>query len=360
MTMSEPNGCREDFCCPSCGTSQQRSDLCVNCGLVFEKYFRREQQRAAGIELLQSSPAGPSSAPRALRIAVLAILLAALGAILYHRLSDDSAVTGATVSGAPIPEHDDPNLARSYEPYPGTVIIRHDLSFMDWPHFAGATRLDAMGLDQIAAYRKAQIKRYAQLGLFRQGYDPLVPPHNQIYGQITPGTPWITTVPYYIANPYILLSLTHDNQVAPFTVFLDNVELVYAAGKISEVHTGRNGTIWKEFLASDQQKPNVVQIIMVNAWDAGFYHVHLVENQSENVVPATSPDNIGKALYSQSSFYHVGQHGKNNISPYDGRGCITLRDIAAPTKLVFHLWRKKPSSAAVKPDLVYEMRFVPE
>jgi hypothetical protein len=101
-----------------------------------------------------------------------------------------------------------------------------------------------------------------------------------------------------------------------------------------------NGTIWKEFLIHTSGNSNIMQVTMVNAWDAGFFFVHLVEDQSVNIVPATAPDNIGRTLYSQSSFYHVGQHQKNNISPYDAKGCITLGDVDNPTKLLFYLWRK--------------------
>jgi hypothetical protein len=134
--------------------------------------------------------------------------------------------------------------------------------------------------------------------------------------------------------------LSHANYVAPFTMFLDNFEITYSDGKITETHAGMNGTIWKEFLIHTSGNSNIMQVTMVNAWDAGFFFVHLVEDQSVNIVPATAPDNIGRTLYSQSSFYHVGQHQKNNISPYDAKGCITLGDVDSPTKLLFYLWRK--------------------
>ncbi len=360
MNLPESMQTRETFSCPKCRTSQERGDQCVRCGLIFEKYYRMEQERAAAIALGTASVQARKPSVSIRSIAILSVLLLILSTLIYKRFINDTVATGNTGSGATIPEKSDPNLTHPYIPYPGTVTITHDRSFMDPLRFDVPTLLDGMDLEQIAAYRQEKVKSYSQLNFFHQGYDPLKPPHDKIYARITPGTPWITTVPYYIANPYILLSLTHDNQVAPFTVILDDFEITYSAGKITESRTGLNGTIWKEFLQSAPSKPNVVQLIMVNAWDAGFYHVLLVESQCENIVPATAPDNIGKALYSQSSFFHVGQHGKNNISPYDARGCITLKDITAPTRLVFHLWRKKPSDIEAKPDLIYEMLFVPE
>lgn len=254
-----------------------------------------------------------------------------------------------------LPEQEDPNLIHTYIPYDGTVVIEHDRSFMEPCRFDGPTQLDNMDLEQIATFRKEKVQRYAQLNFFHEGYDPFEPPHNKIYGQITPMVDWLTTVPYYIANPYILLSLTHANYVAPFTVFLDDVNIVYENGKIIETHTGKNGAMWHKFLESRQ---GALSVVMVNAWDAGFYYIHLAEGLSNNVVPATAPDNVGRALFTQSFFYHVGP-GKNNLSPDDKRSYITLQNNSSPTKLVFYLWRNKPPSVEATPDLIYEMIFTP-
>jgi len=284
------------------------------------------------------------------------ILLLVLAAVICWQVYKLFLVTDVAKIRPALSEKDDPNLTHNYIPYAGTVVISHDRSFMEPDRFDGPTQLDTMDLEQIAAFRKAKVQEYAQLNFFHQGYDPFKPPHNKIYGQITPKVGWVTTVPYYIANPYILLSLTHANYVAPFTVFLDDIDIVYANGRITETHTGTNGAMWHEFLDSRQ---GAIAVTMVNAWDAGFYYVHLVESLSENIVPATAPDNVGRTLYSQSSFYHVGQHQKNNISPYDARGCITLQNNGSPTKLVFYLWRKRPPSVEAKPDLIYEMIFQP-
>jgi hypothetical protein len=295
---------------------------------------------------------------------ILAVLLLALAAVLCWRAYKSYVVTKPAEISPALPiitssqEQDDPNLTHTYIPYIGTVVIEHDRSFMDPDRHDfddSPTQLDTMDLEQIAAFRKDKVQQYAQLNFFHEGYDPFKPPHNKIYGQITPKVGWVAVVPYYIANPYILLSLTHANYVAPFTAFLDDVDIVYANGRITETHTGTNGALWHAFLDSKQ---GAIAVIMVNAWDAGFYYIHLVEGLSENIVPATAPDNVGRALYSQSSFYHVGP-GKNNISPYDARGCITLQNNGSPTKLVFHLWRKRPSSVEATPDLIYEMIFKP-
>ncbi len=326
------------FRCPKCQADQERGELCNQCGLIFEKYLRAEEERAARI-VLQDTITHPHPGPSKRSFGILVALLIVLSSVICWRIHQNSGMSGTAENPDTPSEKNDPNLLHNYVPYSGTVVIKHDRDFMTEEQFNGPTLLDAMDMEQIAAYRKEKVLKYAQLNFFHQGYDPFKPPHNKIYGQITPKVSWITTVPYYIANPYLLLSLTHDNAVAPFTVFLDDFEITYSDGKLTETHTGKNGMLWKEFVLSAPSKQNVVQVIMANAWDAGFYYVHLVESQSENVVPATTPDNIGRTFFSQSSFYHVGQHQKNNISPYDARGCITLKDVGSPTRLVFHLWR---------------------
>lgn len=257
---------------------------------------------------------------------------------------------------APAPQKVAPLPVYSGPPFSGTQIIQHDRSFMTSGEFDGPTQLDAMTHAQIASYRKEKVRQYETLNLFPPGYEPFRSSHNKIYGQITPRVAWVTTVPYYVANPYILLSLTHAGYVAPFTVFLNDVDILYSNGKITETHRGRNFAQWKSFLA---HRPGSIAVTMTNAWDAGFYFIHLVEQRSENVMPATAPSNVGKSFYTQSGFYHVGQHHKNNLSPDDRRGHITLRDSRAPTKLVFLLWRSQPVSLESKPDLVYEMVFSP-
>ena len=332
----------ELFSCPKCQTEQQRGGQCVSCGLIFGKHFRAEEERAAQTNL--QVPAAPvSQSGGKSNLALLVILVLVLGAVIWWRFSMHQETPTLSENGVTISPKDDPNQLHTFVPYAGTVAIKHDRSFMNTNQFDGPTVLDAMDLEQIAAYRKEKVRQYAQLNFFHPGYDPLKPPHNKIYSQITPKTPWVTVVPYYIANPYILISITHDNLVAPFTVFLDDADIVYSNGKITETHSGQNAKMWQEFLASRPTNQNIINITMANAWDAGFYHVHLVESQSENVEPSSDPNNIGKTFYSQSSFYHVGQHQKNNISPYDARCRITLKDISNPTRLVFHLWRKKPT-----------------
>lgn len=349
----------DSFSCPKCQTIQEYDEQCCVCGLIFEKYFRAQERRAAEVGQPDSVSHIPASPRSKHAVGILVVLVLILISVLYWQFGKSYGKQNVADNGATLSEQNDPNQTYAYTPFAGTVAITHDRAFMEDNRFDGPTVLDNMDLEQIGAYRKEKVQKYAQLGFFHPGYDPLKSPHAKIYGQITPKTAWVTVVPYYITNPYILLSLTHDGKVAPFTAFLDQVDIVYSSGKITETHTGLNGSIWREFLASDTEKQGIVNLIMVNAWDAGFYYAHLVERLSENVESASAADNIGNTVISQSSFFHVGQHHKNNLSPYDARCRITLKDINSSTRLVFYLWRKKPQSVTAPPDLVYEMSFVP-
>ncbi len=355
MSVPEQNTATcEVFRCQKCNTEQPQREVCTSCGVIFEKYYRALEKRSVQADFMAAAPTHEARTRG--KAVILAVLVLVLGSLIWWRLRPQPEAPALTDNGATVSSQNDPNLLHQFVPYVGTVIIKHDRSFMNIKQFEGPTVLDDMGLEQIAAYRKEKVQQYAQLNFFHPGYGPLKPPHNKIYNQISPKIPWVPIVPYYIANPYILLSVTHDGMVAPFGVFLNDVDIVYSAGKITETYAGENAKMWKEFLASDTEKPNVINITMANAWDAGFYYLHLVETQSENVVPATEPDNIGKSTASQSSFYHVGKYQQNNKSPYDARFRITLKDINNPTRLVFKLWRYKPPTVTTTPDLIYEIR----
>jgi len=221
------------------------------------------------------------------------------------------------------------------------------------------TSLDRMDFNQLSAFRKEKVQKYAQLNLFPKDYDPLKSPHNRIYGGITPKNPWIGPVLYHLSNPYILIILSRDNDVTPLNLVCSEVKIVRSGNKITESHIGRNALCWFDGVFSSTNSPGVVNVTMVNAWDAGFHYINLAENQCTNINPSPSNNNIGKIAFSQSSFYHLGPHKRNNISPYDPRARITLNQKNKPTRLLFNLWRKLPASLTEKPDLVYEVNVNP-
>jgi hypothetical protein len=60
-----------------------------------------------------------------------------------------------------------------------------------------------------------------------------------------------------------------------------------------------------------------------------------------------------RSIYSGHEFYHVGHLKKNNISSYDVRATIRLREKNANTAIYVKLWKNRPSSMSVKEDLAY-------
>jgi hypothetical protein len=66
-----------------------------------------------------------------------------------------------------------------------------------------------------------------------------------------------------------------------------------------------------------------------------------------------------KSIYSGHEFYHVGHLKKNNISPYDVRATIRLREKNSRTVLYVKLWKSRPSPMSVKEDFAYVFKMEP-
>jgi len=250
----------------------------------------------------------------------------------------------------------DPNRHFRFVRFRGVVGLPQDLSAnLD----EGRTALDGMTRDEIAQYRIAKVRRFAQLGFFHPGYHPLARPHSKIYGPITSRERWLPVTPYYIANPYLPIVMAAAGHVTPLNMICQGAEITYHDGTITEAHQGSDAGCWLDALYRFPDHPGTIGVVMVNAWDAGFYYVHLDRARSENIQPSGDPANVVNGLFSQSSFFHVGRYGKNNISPEDRNGWIVLKDRNSRTRIRFKLWRKPPRSVEQAADLVYEAAVLP-
>jgi hypothetical protein len=251
-------------------------------------------------------------------------------------------------------EPDDANSRYAFKIIPGTAHIERDLQAISFSG-TGPTALDGMDRSQLTAFRLEKIEKYRQLGFFRPGYSPFTAPHNRIYGPITPGASWLYSVPYYIANPYLLLVLVPANHVTPIDLSIPEVDIRYQNGTLRETIRGDSARAWFQAVYSSD-RPGLIRIVMVNAWDAGFRYIHLDPLRSRNIKPGDRLDHVTRTWHSQSSIFHVGRYKKNNLSPEDHRAWVELLKRDKPTRLFVKLWHAQPADVGDKADLIFVFR----
>lgn len=279
------------------------------------------------------------------------VLLAALGAVLAIALwvRRETAPTSPT-GAAPAVE----GPAQTFHPSAESLTFHHNVSGATVDP-QGRTALDGLDLKDVASFRQARVRDHQDLALFPRLYDPLQGPSRRIYASITPGMKWLGPTPYYVANPYVLIVMTCANHVTPLNLFCPEVSFRYTHRRIEEIHNGPSARCWLDRLFDPPyaDNPGLARVVMVNAYDAGLHYAHVDLGQSENVGADSSPENIVNALFDQSSFFHVGSHAANNISPEDRKGWIRLQDRGAPTRIHVKLWTGRPPSPASPADMVY-------
>jgi hypothetical protein len=189
-----------------------------------------------------------------------------------------------------------------------------------------------------------------------------VGPARGIWQQITPGAAWLPPAAYYVANPYHLVVLTCANHVTPLALFCPDAELRYAGGAFTEVYTGSGARCWLDrvFDPDYADHAGTIRVVMVNAYDASFRFAHVDLAASANVEAGVGAGNVGRDVYSQPSFFHVGRYGKNNLSPEDRNGWLVVRDREAATRVVVKLWRERPATPAQAAPLRYTVSIEPE
>lgn len=273
---------------------------------------------------------------------LLTVLLLVLAAIFLFQVLPPSTATQAA---------DDANSRYHFKPFRGKVAIERDMQAV--ARFGiGPTALDGMGREQYTAFRLQKIKKYRQLGFFRPGYTPFAPPHSEIHGHMTPGADWLYSVPYYIANPYLLIILVPARHVTPLDMHVDKVNILYQNGVLHETVLGTSARQW--FAAAySSEKAGVIRLIMVNAWDAGFHCIHLDPAFSCNIKISSNEDNVTRSWHSRHCVFHMGRYGKNNLSPEDKQGWVELQERDVRTRLHVKLWRAKPAAVSDPADLLF-------
>jgi hypothetical protein len=280
---------------------------------------------------------------------LLAVSLILLGTVLYFQRPRASNFVNAEKE-TPI---SDDNAKYPFKAFSGSVEITRDLAAVSVSG-EGPTALDGMNFEQLTKFRLEHVEKYRQLGFFHPGYDPFSPPHNQIYRNITPGAPWLYSVPYYLANPYLLIVLVAANHVTPIDIYVPELSIKYDNGIISETIRGTSAQAWFAFVNSSRADyPGQIRPIMVNAWDAGFYYIFLDRQRSRNIKLNEIPEHLSQAPYSLSGFFHVGKYKKNNLSPESRNSWVELSEKNKPAYLYFKLWRKKPAEVSDRADLIF-------
>ena len=258
------------------------------------------------------------------------------------------------------PPHEFVSTAR-YEPlYQGAEPIAIDTAAAAAGNDA-PTALDGMDLQEIADFRAARVAQYEFLNIFPPGYNPLQGSSARIYTGIAPGAKWTGATPFYIANPYCLIILSCAQRVMPINLHCRDGEVIYGDGRIEETLRGESARCFFDMAYGEAAAfPGTLQVTMVNAYDSGFYFASLDAVQSQNIRLDTKPGSIVGGVFSQSSYYHMGpRHGKNDISPEDQKGWVSLGQRDALTKILIKLWRARPQSAADRADMQYVFSIEP-
>ena len=220
------------------------------------------------------------------------------------------------------------------------------------------TPLHKKSKDAIFSLRKAKVGEHGKLGIFPQKYMPA----SSIYGQVDEKADWVHDTQFFVNNPYLLAVITSGDKVKAFLPYCEVSSVEYSHGKITETYRGQSAEKWF-YLAFDYygQFQRVIRLWFVNAYDAGFKYTYVDSSQSINIDMSypSSGSSFLKSIYSGRELYHVGHLKKNNISPYDVRATIRLREKNSRTVFYVKLWKNRPAAMSVKEDFAYVIKLEP-
>lgn len=218
--------------------------------------------------------------------------------------------------------------------------------------------LHKQSLDAISSLRKARVDDNKILGIFPENYRPAA----SIYGQIDEKAEWVHDTQFFVHNPYLLVVISAANKVNAFLPYCHLTSVEYSYGKIMEKYRAQSAQKWF-FFAFDYYSDfkGVIRLWFVNAYDAGFKYAHIDSSKSVNIEPnyPQTEGSVLKSIYSGHEFFHVGHLKKNNISAYDGRATIKLREKNFKTAIHVKLWNSRPAADSAKEDFAYIFKIEP-
>jgi hypothetical protein len=223
--------------------------------------------------------------------------------------------------------------------------------------------LNRLDKEAIGDIRYALVMKNAFLNLFPEDYDPLQPPRDKIFERIASGKGWIADSQFHVCNPYLLIIPTCRRRINPIMTNGGDlyVTLTYTGTSIEERYELDDAQAWLGRAFACPDRPGEIRLWMTNAYDAGFPYASLDFHMSENVDLGwgTGGNTIVGGLHSQSGFFHVGNHGQNNLSPADAKGRIRLREADTATSIYVKLWRARPVDADAPQDFAYHIVLLP-
>jgi len=220
------------------------------------------------------------------------------------------------------------------------------------------TPLHKESKDAIFSLRKGKVSDHGKLGIFPEKYMPAL----SIYGRVDEKADWVRDTQFFVSNPYLLAVITSRNKVNAFLPYckVDSVE--YSHGKITETYRGESAEKWFYFTFDYYDEfQGIIRLWFVNAYDAGFQYACIDPSKSINIDMnyPSSENSFLRSIYSGHEFYHVGHLGKNNISTYDVRATMKLREKNARTAIYVKLWKSRPKAMSVKEDFAYVFKMEP-
>jgi len=220
------------------------------------------------------------------------------------------------------------------------------------------TPLHKESKDAIFSLRKGKVSDHGKLGIFPEKYTPAP----SIYGRVDEKADWVRDTQFFVSNPYLLAVITSGNKVNAFLPYckVDSVE--YSHGKITETYRGESAEKWFYFTFDYYgESQGIIRLWFVNAYDAGFKYACIDSSKSINIDMnyPSSENSFLRSIYSGHEFYHVGHLRKNNISTYDVRATMKLREKNARTAIYVKLWKSCPMAISVKEDFAYVFKMEP-
>jgi len=234
--------------------------------------------------------------------------------------------------------------------------------------------LDSMTKEQILERRRAEVYRYPELVF--SGYEPF----EEVFDQIVDGLPWwgIAGQFYYgqgeqsiegpseesrfILNPYLLVAAEPcgmwDKNKVPESVTLQPGFPFYCPPQVLTWEPENSyAEVTYESTCVLQRNYACFNLIAYNARDLNLGYLYVSYENSQNISKTnrpTEPYAIPQYIHQGDSCGYPG--GCNNMSPVTPE-IDSLSVIRLPAKAEIWLWKDKPTSLDVAPDMVFVIHF---